>query len=112
MSAQPVSAEPIARPHPEPVVLNIGGSLGALVVHWDAEHLDVPVEISPTGHDHQRNHQHILERPLNGRTFYAAVFDAIADGTYTLWVADEARARDVSIVGGSVTELHWAPAVQ
>lgn len=102
-----MSAEPVARPHPEPVVLDIGGTIGALVVHWDAEHIDAPIEISPTGHDADRQHQHILERPIGERTFHAAVFDKIGAGSYSLWVADEPRARDVSIVGGEVTELHW-----
>jgi hypothetical protein len=103
-----MTAEPVARPHPEPVVLDIGGDLGALVVYWNADVIDTPIEISPTGQDGERQHQHVLERPLDGRTFYAAVFDRIAAGTYTLWVDDEARARDVAIGGGSVTEVHWS----
>lgn len=102
-----MSAEPVARPHPEPVVLNIGGSMGALVVHWDAGHLDTPIDISPAGRDSDRQHQHILERPLDGRTFYAAVFDTITAGTYTLWVHGDSHARGVAITGGDVTELHW-----
>jgi hypothetical protein len=100
--------EPVYRPHPEPVVLEIGGTLGALVVHADAEQADVPVEISPTGHDTERSHQHILERPMPGHTAYAAVFDKIEQGSYTLWMHDEACARDVAIEGGSVTELDWS----
>ena len=102
-----MSPEPVARAHPEPVVLNIGGSLGALVVYWDAAELDTPIEISSSSDDDQRQHQHILERPLQGRTIYAAVFDAIAEGSYTLWVADQVRERDVLVAGGQVTQLHW-----
>ena len=102
-----MSPEPVARPHPEPVVLDIGGSVGALVVYWDAAELDTPIEISPTGADDQRQHQHILERPLPGKTLYAAAFDAITEGSYSLWVAGEARAREVLVAGGQVTELHW-----
>jgi hypothetical protein len=102
-----VNDEPVARPHPEPVVLNIGGPLGALIVHWDAEHLDTPIEISRTGHDDDRQHQHVLKRPLDGKTFYAAVFDTITAGTYTLWVDDEPAARDIAITSGDVTEVRW-----
>lgn len=102
-----MSSEPVARPHPEPVVLDIGGELGALIVHWDADLLDTPIEISPTGQDAKRQHQHVLERPLGDGTVYAAVFDKIAAGSYTLWVHDEARARGVEIAGGNVTELDW-----
>lgn len=103
-----MSPEPVVRPHPEPVVLDIGGGLGALVVHWDADQIDTPIEISPTGEDGDRQHQHILERPTGPETFYAAVFDRIPAGTYTLWVHDEARAADVEITDGAVTELDWA----
>lgn len=103
-----MSPEPVVRPHPEPVVLDIGGGLGALVVHWDADEIDTPIEISPTGEDHDRQHQHILERPVGGETFHAAVFDRIPAGTYTLWVRGEARERDVEIPDGAVTERDWS----
>ncbi len=102
-----MSTEPVARPHPEPIVLDIGGKLGALIVHWDASHVDTPIEISATGHDAERQHQHILERPFGERTFYAAVFDRLAEGTYTLWVDDDAVVRDVKLAGGDVAELRW-----
>ncbi len=105
-----MSAEPVVRPHPEAVVLDIGGGLGALVVHWDASQIDTPIEISPSGQDGERQHQHILERPMPEATYYAAVFDSIPEGDYTLWVGDEARVRAVRIVGGEVTELHWESA--
>lgn len=101
-------SEPVVRPHPEPVVLDIGGGFGALVVHWDAEHIDTPIEISPEGADADRQHQHILERPTGPETFHAAVFDRIAAGLYTLWVSDERRAENVEIADGAVTELDWS----
>lgn len=105
-----MSTEPVARPHPEPVVLDIGGELGALVVYADAELLDTPIEISPEGKNAQRAHQHVLERPLPTGTSYAAVFDRIVQGTYTLWMHDEPRVRGVTIEGGVVTELDWTTA--
>jgi hypothetical protein len=104
------SAEPVVRPHPEPVVLDIGGGFGALVVHWDADRIDTPIEISPAGADADRQHQHILERPTGPVTFHAAVFDRIPAGSYTLWAHDEPRARDVEIADGAVTELDWSAA--
>ncbi len=76
-------------------------------MHGRADQIDVPVEISPTGDDAARSHQHILERPMPGHTAYAAVFDRIEQGSCTLWMHNEARARDVTIEGGSVTELDW-----
>ena len=100
----------MVRPHPEAVVLDIGGGLGALVIHWDASQIDTPIEISPTGQDAERQHQHILERPMPETTFYAAVFSSIPAGGYTLWVGGEVRARGVEIASGEVTELHWEAA--
>jgi hypothetical protein len=102
-----MSPEPVARAHPESVVMDIGGAVGGLVVHWDPDQLDTPIEISPTGRDTERQHQHILKRPMPEHTFYAAAFDAIAEGSYTLWVHGQPVEHDVLITGGTVTELHW-----
>ncbi|HXN38591.1 MAG TPA: hypothetical protein VN892_11165 [Solirubrobacteraceae bacterium] len=97
-----------ARRHPEAVVLDIGADLGALIVHTDAAMLGVEVEISATGHDDQRSHKDVLEREINGRPAYTAVFDKVREGSYTLWVDDVARTRDVVVAGGSVSELDWS----
>ncbi len=102
-----MSPEPVARPHPEPVVLDIGGENGALVVYAEAELLDTPIEVSPTGSDTARFHQHILERPLPSGTSYAAVFDKITQGEYTLWLRDQARVRGLEITGGTVSQVDW-----
>jgi hypothetical protein len=95
------------RKHPEYVVLDIGEGLGALILHADAELHGVEVEISPAGADAERQHKEVLERSIDGRPAFTAVFDKLPEGRYTLWVADEARAREVPIVGGEVSELDW-----
>ncbi len=100
--------EPVARPHPEHVVLDIGGEIGALIVHADPELHDLQVEICPSGaEDGKREHQHILERPINGRTMYAAVFGGLRQGSYTLLTDDAVRETDVIVRGGIVTTLDW-----
>jgi hypothetical protein len=99
-----------ARPHPEQVVLDIGEDVGALIVHTDAAMLGVEVEISPTGHDDQRSHKDVLQREIHGRPAYTAVFDKLREGTYTLWVSDRARAREVAVQGATVAELDWSSA--
>jgi hypothetical protein len=96
-----------ARAHPEHVVLEIGGELGALVVYTDPELHGREIEISRRGEDDRRSHKDVLERSGGGRPAFAAVFDRIAEGTYTLWVGGSARERDVAIQGGTVTELDW-----
>ena len=99
-----------ARRHPEQVVLDIGEDIGALIVHTDAGMVGVEVEISATGEDDRRSHKDVLEREINGRPAYTAVFDKIREGTYTLWVDDVARERDVAVSGGEVAELDWSAA--
>jgi hypothetical protein len=105
-----MSEEPVARPHPEPVVLDIGGDIGALIVYGTAELLDTAVEVSPAGSDAEKFHQHILERPMPDGTTYAAVFDKITQGTYTLWLHGEPRAWDFRITGGEVAQVDWSTA--
>ncbi len=100
--------EPVLRPHPEHVVLDIGGNTGALIIHADPECHDLQIEICPTGHeDGKREHQHILERPMPGQTMYAAVFGGLPEGRYTLLTHNTVRERDVLIEGAAVTTLDW-----
>jgi hypothetical protein len=96
------------RRHPEPVVLDIGGNLGALIVHTDAGMVGVEVEISATGSDGERSHKEVLEREIDGRPAYTAVFDKVRAGGYTLWVDDVARERGVLVSGGALAELDWS----
>jgi hypothetical protein len=98
------------RPHPEFVVLDIGGEVGALIVHADADLHGTEVEISAEGRDEERAHKDVLERSIDGRSAYTAVFYELAEGTYTLWSGGEARTRDVRITGASVAEVDWRTA--
>ncbi len=96
-----------ARKHPEFVVLEIGENLGALIVHTDADMHGVEIEISPD-HDHRRrSHKQVLERSINGRPAFTAVFDGLAAGSYALWDQGHTRTRGVRIESGLVTELDW-----
>jgi hypothetical protein len=96
-----------ARPHPEHVVLDIGGELGALIVHTEPDLHGIEVEISPEGNDGSRTHKEVLERRIDGRPAYTAVFDRLPQGQYTLWVEDVARARTVDVTGGEIAEIDW-----
>jgi len=95
------------RPHDEAVVLELGGDLGALVVYTDASLLHTEIEISADGDDHGRSHKDVLERVVAGRSLYAAVFDNVPAGEYTLWHRDEACARGVAVAGGEIEEVDW-----
>ena len=95
------------RPHPEHVVLELGGDVGALIVYADPERHGSEIEISRQDDDSRRSHKDVLERSLDGRPTYAAVFDLLDQGAYTLWVDDTPRSRDVQVAGGLITELDW-----
>ena len=96
-----------SRPHPEYVAIDIGEECGALIVHTDPGMHGVEVEISATGHDADRRHKEVLERFINGEPAFTAVFDQITEGTYTLWVHDEPRARQLEITANEIAELDW-----
>lgn len=98
------------RRHPEFVVLDIGGDVGALIVHADSQLHGVEIEISPSDDDNNRSHKEVLERSINGRPAFTAVFDGLHAGTYTLWTRGQARARGVLIEGSRIAELDWRTA--
>jgi len=99
-----------ARPHPEYVVLDIGGDLGALIVYTDPAMHGAEVEISPAGDDSKRSHKDVLARGEGDRVAFTAVFDCLPKGSYTLWTEGVARARRVQVSAGAVAELDWADA--
>ena len=95
------------RPHDEAVVLELGEELGALIVYTDPALLHTEIEISPAGADGERSHKDVLERVVAGRSLYAAVFDSVPRGTYTLWHDGEPVTRGAAVAGGEVAELDW-----
>jgi hypothetical protein len=95
------------RPHREPVILDIGGDLGALIVYTDSALLHSEIEISATGEDTARSHKDVLERVVGGRSVYAAVFDKVPEGAYTLWHNDNPLTRNATIAAGTIAELDW-----
>jgi hypothetical protein len=91
----------------QPVVLDLGDGIGALIVHTDPDLLGVEVEISPDGADGNRQHKEVLQRTVGTATVNVLVYDNLPQGEYTLWVDDVAWARHVRIESGSVAELDW-----
>ena len=97
------------RAHPEHVAIDIGDGLGALIVHTDAEMHGVEVEISRAGEERTGEHKQVLERKVSGRAAFTLLYDGLEAGRYTLWLGDEALARDVEVEAGGVAELDWRP---
>jgi hypothetical protein len=91
----------------QPVVLDIGGDVGALLVYTDPELLGVEVEISPAGDDAARQHKQVLMRAVGHTNVAVLVYDNLPEGVYTLWLGGVAKARNVRVAGGAVAELDW-----
>jgi hypothetical protein len=93
-----------ARPHTQPVVLDIGDGVGALVLYTGPELHQQEIEVTPLGvNSHAaRVHSAVLERSVNGRTVYAAVYPELRPGAYHVCCAGTPG---FSIAAGSVTEL-------
>lgn len=96
------------RPHPEPVVLDIGGDVGALIIHTRPERHGQEIHISRAG-EAKRDHVEVLERSINGRPAFTAVFPTLQEGEYDLWPSLHADTPEghATIRGGQVATLDW-----
>ncbi len=93
--------------HTAPAVLNIGEDIGALVIYTGPELHGHEIEVSPKGNGAARTHTAVLERRVNGRPVFAALFLALQAGEYTIWAPDPTLPAAVTIVGGQVAEVDW-----
>jgi hypothetical protein len=95
------------RVHTEPAVLNIGDDIGALIIYTSAAQHGQEIEVSPRGDDARRNHTAVLERRVNGRSIFAALFLALPAGDYRIWSDDPNLPHTATIVGGEVAQVDW-----
>ena len=89
------------------VLLDIGAGTGALILYAPAALLGAEIEISPGTPGAPRTHAAVRARPGPTGTRYAAVYDGLAAGTYTVWRDHRTPAAQVAITGGQVTSHHW-----
>jgi hypothetical protein len=89
----------------EHVMLDLGPGVGALVLTTGSHLHGAEIEISPRGRDDVRSHKQVHERPVAGRPLYAAVFDRLPAGEYTLWLDGHAFRSGVAVSGGVVTDI-------
>lgn len=89
------------------LVLDIGGDVGALVIHAGPELAEREIEISPAADRHaKREHNVVHARNDRHRTAYTAVFPSVTAGDYTVWRLDGSPDTVVTVRGGEVTEHH------
>lgn len=90
-----------------PVVLDVGGAFGALVLHAGARDVGAEIEISPLTDPDHRTHVAVHPRQLGGNTIHAAVYPDLLQGDYQLWSLQGKPAITIHIKGGTVTEATW-----
>jgi len=110
-------AEPVLGPsRAGSVVLELGDTVGVLVLEATVELNGREIEISPVDgiHDHVHAHAHahrthsmVRERGTAAGTGYAAVYPGLAVGTYTVWRDHDTPAGRITIDGGRVTRYRW-----
>jgi hypothetical protein len=91
------------RRHTESVVLDIGDNVGALVLYTDSARHGQEIEVSPLGSNARRVHSAVLERSVNGRTLYAAVYPELEEGDYEVCGDGSPK---FTITAGSVVEVN------
>jgi hypothetical protein len=89
------------------VVLDVGDSVGALVLDTPAGLHGQEIEISPADGDAgaRRTHALVRRRDTGTGSSYAAVYPGLAAGDYTVWREDDTPAGTVVVDGGRVTRF-------
>ena len=120
-----------------PVVLDIGGDIGAVILRMPASLAGAEIEARPVsglakeafdaaqaaprthhehGHGHPHTHPHapalvhvgVVGRPAGGAQQYSAVFGELQDGEYELYVRPDGPVQlTVAVRGGEVTTTDW-----
>jgi hypothetical protein len=93
------------------VLVEIGGDVGALIVHMPAELIGAEIEICPRGEDREervRAHVGVVARPVATGTVPTLVFPSLREGSYELYRRPVGPTELVATVrGGEVCEEHW-----
>lgn len=90
------------------VVLDIGGTIGALIITTLPALAGREIEISPSGESSTRTHVAVRERRGPSGTRYAAIYPSLPAGDYTIWSDHDTPVTTTTITGGAITQLHWA----
>lgn len=87
------------------LVLDIGGAIGALVIHTDAGRNGAEIEISPTSDPAARRSHNVVHAHHNRHGVqHSAVFPDVTEGTYTVWADATTPHGTVTVHGGQVSD--------
>jgi hypothetical protein len=85
-------------------VLDIGGSVGALLVHCSADLEDAEIQLLDLD-GRTLTHTQVHRRTTAGGDSYAGLFPALTAGSYLVELVPGAQPRPVSVEGGAVAAL-------
>lgn len=91
---------------PDAVILDIGQSIGAVIVYGSETCLGSEIDLTPSGAP-RSHHLHTMfrRRRVTDRDVIAGVFPEVEEGTYTLWgLHGTGPLGEVLVVGGQVSE--------
>jgi hypothetical protein len=89
------------------VVLDIGGSVGALIVNAPEAMAGMEIDLAPHDPSVRPVHTAVRPREVSGRTWWAAVWPALHAGTYTFLTPDGSTWTEVVVRGGEVLTVDW-----
>jgi hypothetical protein len=95
-----------ARPAGGPVLLDIGGDLGAAIVRVDdeLEGTELPILALDDPDWDPRTHTGVWRRSIGGGSVVVAVYPALPQGRYRITLAD-GRSTELAVEGGHVCNL-------
>ena len=96
--------EPRVAPGPASV-LDIGGEVGAMVVHLPASPRSGELEACPRDEPEARFHTGVHHRSIGDESAWVAVFPEVAEGSYYLLDDNGLPMAGVTVVGGQVEQL-------
>jgi hypothetical protein len=92
-----------APPQLDNLLLDIGGTTGALIIYADADRDGTEIEVSPTTDARAQTHNVVRARQTPASSCHAAVFPALSEGDYTIWHDAGIPAATITVHGGHVT---------
>jgi hypothetical protein len=93
---------------PDALVLDIGGDIGALIIHADETCLGSEIDLTPAGVPrHHHLHTMVRRRRATNKDVIAGLYPEVPEGTYTVWGLDDSGPLgEVTVTGGQVSEFH------
>jgi hypothetical protein len=89
------------------VMLNIGGDIGAMIIHTPGHLHGHEIEVSPVGTPGERTHAAVRARYVRGGVTFCVVIDALPAGRYLIWQEGDEPLSEIEVRGGAVAEYTW-----